>query len=107
MLRPLPSRFALLAFSVFAVVVAASVTAQRHLGIGFLPHGYCFTWVPGLLWLNVISDGLIALAYLSIPLTLVHIVQRRQDLPFGWVFLLFGVFIVACGTTHAPDDLES
>ncbi len=33
----------------------------------FMPHGYCYMWVPGLVWLHVISDSLIALAYLSRP----------------------------------------
>ena len=84
-------------------LVVASSFAQRSFGNGFLPHGYCFTWVPALLWLNVGSDALIALSYLSIPLTLVHLVRRRQDIPFGWMYLLFGTFIVACGATHALD----
>ena len=84
-------------------ILAASVAAQRTFGNGFLPHGYCFTWIPGLLWLNVISDTLIALAYLSIPLSLAYFVKRRADLPFSWIFVLFGVFIVACGSTHALD----
>jgi PAS domain S-box-containing protein len=43
---------------------------------------------------------LIALAYYSIPLTLLYFVRRRQDLPFYGIFLLFCAFIVACGTTH-------
>jgi PAS domain S-box-containing protein len=66
----------------------------------FIPHGHCYLWKPGLVWLHVLSDSLIALAYYSIPITLVYFVRRRQDLPFDWVFLLFGAFIVACGTTH-------
>jgi hypothetical protein len=86
-----------------AVVLTSSMAAQRSLGQGFLPHGYCFTWIPGFLWLNVISDVLIAAAYLSIPLTLACFVRHRTDLPFSWVFILFGVFIVACGATHALD----
>ncbi|HEY3348957.1 MAG TPA: ATP-binding protein [Thermoanaerobaculia bacterium] len=49
------------------------------------------------------SDALIALAYFSIPLTLILFVRRRRDLPFNWMFLSFGAFIVACGTTHAME----
>ena len=30
---------------------------------GFMPHGYCYLWNPGLVWLHVLSDSLIALAY--------------------------------------------
>jgi len=69
----------------------------------FMPHGYCYMWVPGLVWLHVISDSLIALAYLSIPFTLAYFVRRRTDLPFDWMFLAFGVFILACGATHAME----
>lgn len=37
----------------------------------FMPHGMCYSWQPGILTLHVASGGLIALAYLSIPITLV------------------------------------
>ena len=53
---------------------------------GFLPHGYCLTWSSGLLWLHVVSDVLIVLAYYSIPLTLVYFVRKRKDLPYPWLF---------------------
>lgn len=65
-----------------------------------LPHGYCFTWSPSLLGIHVVSDALIGLAYVSIPLTLLHLVRRRGDLPFNSMFLLFAMFIVSCGVTH-------
>lgn len=71
----------------------------------FIPHGHCYLWQSELVWLHIISDSLIALAYYSIPLTLVYFVHRRQDLPFNWIFLLFGSFIVACGTTHIMEIL--
>ena len=66
----------------------------------FLPHGYCYLWNRGLLWLHLTSDLLIALAYFSIPITILYFVRKRRDLPFDWMFLSFGVFIVACGLTH-------
>jgi hypothetical protein len=64
---------------------------------GFQPHGYCYQWNFGLVWLNVLSDFLIALAYFTIPVTLVWFIRKRRDVPFGWMFALFGVFIIACG----------
>jgi PAS domain S-box-containing protein len=67
---------------------------------GFIPHGYCLTWSSWLLWLHVLSDALIVLAYYSIPLSLVYFIRQRKDLPYPWLFALFGLFIVACGTTH-------
>ncbi|MBF2000667.1 MAG: PAS domain-containing protein [Synechococcales cyanobacterium M58_A2018_015] len=69
----------------------------------FIPHGHCYLWKPGLVWLHLASDALIALAYYSIPLTLFYFVQKRDDLPFNWIFLLFASFIVACGTTHLME----
>ncbi|HET7106573.1 MAG TPA: ATP-binding protein [Candidatus Acidoferrum sp.] len=69
----------------------------------FMPHGFCYMWDRSLIWLHLISDGVIALAYFSIPLTLVYFVRKRRDLPFHWMFLMFGVFIVACGSTHVLE----
>ncbi|MCM1981690.1 sensor histidine kinase [Lyngbya confervoides] len=69
-------------------------------GNPFIPHGHCYLWNPSLIWLHVLSDSAIAIAYYSIPLTLVYLVNKREDLPFNWIFLLFGGFIVSCGTTH-------
>lgn len=66
----------------------------------FLPHGVCYRWSPGVVWLHVVSDLLIALAYYFIPFALIYIVRSRRDLVFPWMFWLFGVFILACGTTH-------
>lgn len=67
---------------------------------GFQPHGFCYQWNPGLVWLNVLSDLLIGLAYFAIPVILVTFIRKRKDLPFSWMFGLFGLFIVACGSTH-------
>lgn len=69
----------------------------------FIPHGHCYLWQPELVWLHILSDGLIALAYYSIPAMLVYFVRQRKDVPFDWIFLLFGTFIVACGTTHLME----
>ena len=69
----------------------------------FIPHGHCYLWKPELVWLHVTSDALIALAYYSIPVQLFALAGKRQDLPFKWIFLLFGAFIVACGTTHVLE----
>ena len=60
----------------------------------FIPHGHCYLWKPGLVSLHVLSDALIAVAYFLIPLTLIYIVKKRKDVPFDWVFMLFGSFII-------------
>ena len=66
----------------------------------FMPHGYCLVWDPALLWLHVGSDIATGLAYLLIAAVLFSLITKRRDLPFFWVFLLFGAFIFACGVTH-------
>src|SRR5438045_9339866 len=53
--------------------------------------------------LDLISDFLIAVAYFTIPFTLIHFVRKRRDLPFYWIFLCFGIFIIACGMTHVME----
>jgi transcriptional regulator with GAF, ATPase, and Fis domain len=69
----------------------------------FMPHGFCYLWNPSLIWLHVVSDSLIALAYFFVPVTLVYFIRKRRDLPFDWMFISFGVFILACGATHAME----
>ncbi len=70
---------------------------------GFIPHGHCYLWQTNLVGLHILSDGLIALAYYSIPIMLLYFVRQRQDTPFQKVFFLFGAFIIACGTTHIME----
>jgi signal transduction histidine kinase/ActR/RegA family two-component response regulator len=70
---------------------------------GFMPHGMCYQWQAGILALHVIADSLIALAYFSIPFTLLYFVRRRKDLQFNWMYVCFAVFIVACGLTHLME----
>lgn len=70
---------------------------------GYMPHGHCYLWDPGLVWLHLISDALIALAYISIPFTLARFIRNRRDIPFNWMFACFGAFIIACGATHLME----
>lgn len=69
----------------------------------FIPHGHCYLWKPELVSLHILSDSLIALAYFSIPLALIYFVRKREDLPFKSIMLLFGAFIISCGTTHLME----
>ena len=70
---------------------------------GFLPHGYCFQWSPGLLWTMVGSDLAIALAYFSLPFFIASYARRRPQVNLGRIATLFAVFIFACGLTHVLD----
>jgi len=78
-------------------------TTHFFSGQGFMPHGMCFLWRPDVLSLHIISDATIAIAYFSIPFTLFYFVAKRRDLTFQWMFVCFGLFIVACGMTHVMD----
>jgi len=60
------------------------------------------TTEPGLLWLFRLADALIALAYFSIPVSMLWVLRRRnEDLPFPSLWVSFVLFIFACGGTHA------
>jgi PAS domain S-box-containing protein len=65
----------------------------------FMPHGYCFLWEPSLLWLQVVSDVLIGVAYYSIPVGGFYFVLKRREIPI-WVAALYASIFLACGTTH-------
>ena len=64
------------------------------------PHGHCYLWDDRLVSLHVVTDAIITLSYFTIPLALVYLVRRRADLHFNYIFILFAVFIFACGATH-------
>ncbi len=72
----------------------------------FMAHGYCYLWRPEIVWLDVGSDALITLAYYSIPVTLVCFVWKRRDLPFHWIFVMFGAFILSCGTNSLYGSVD-
>ena len=100
-------------------LLRSSITIAGVLGLFFLwtklapfllatysfgPHGDCFLWNQGLVTLFAGSDSLIGLSYLFISGILVYFVYKmHHDLPFSWVFLAFGIFIIACGSTHFLD----
>jgi signal transduction histidine kinase len=77
---------------------AFDVSVFKRIGMA---HEYCYLREPSLIWLHVISDLLIGFAYVSISSTLAYLVYKAsRDIPFNWVFLAFGLFIVSCGVTH-------
>jgi signal transduction histidine kinase len=89
---------ALLAIGVFFIPGIGPSLFQTN---GFAPHGVCILWQPNLLWFHVINDVLIGASYVAIAGSLAYLVYRgRRDLPFHWILLAFGLFIVSCGSTH-------
>lgn len=82
----------------WAVFEALGISVLSRVG---LPHEYCYIRDGKLVWLHVISDATIGAAYVSISATLAYLVYRAsRGIPFHWVFLAFGLFIVSCGLTH-------
>ena len=66
-----------------------------------MPHATCYLRNPHIILLHVGSDVLIGLAYVSISATLGYLVLKAsRDIPFHWMFLAFGLFIITCGFTH-------
>jgi PAS domain S-box-containing protein len=76
---------------------------ERLFGQGFMPHGHCYLWSPAMVWTQVSSNLSIGFAYAAIASTLVVLVRRIHNIPFAWVYLSFGAFILFCGLTHWFD----
>lgn len=55
--------------------------------------------MPNWAWLQVI----IVVSYYTIPTMLVYSLYKGRDIPFQWMFLVFGAFFVTCGTTHVIE----
>lgn len=102
-ISPRQQLYAVLAASVLAVspFLVWPHLAANLLTTNFLPHVYCFLRNPTLVWTHVTADAFIGLAYFAISVTLAYLVYKaRRDIPFHWMFLAFGLFIIACGGTH-------
>ena len=69
----------------------------------FFPKGDCISWDPFLLWMNVVSDAVTALAFLSIPFALIYFVRKQKYLSFRWLYILFIIFILLGGVLHLLD----
>jgi|SRR3954469_10386563 hypothetical protein len=62
----------------------------------------------GIYWLLLGSDISIAVAYFAIPITMAVVLRdRRDDIPYPWLWTLFVTFIVACGLTHVAHVLSA
>ncbi|HYM75623.1 MAG TPA: PAS domain S-box protein [Candidatus Dormibacteraeota bacterium] len=84
-----------------ALFAAWSHLRQQVFSSSYMPHFYCYLGNRSLVWSHVVTDSLIGTSYLALSVTLAHLVYRgRREIPFHWMFLAFGLFIVACGLTH-------
>ncbi len=73
----------------------------------YLPHRYCYLAQPTLVWTNVVADGLIAISYVSLFGCLFWLAGKVRHAavlqPYLWIFIGFGLFILACGVTHGME----
>jgi signal transduction histidine kinase len=92
---------ATLALSALAVVLLPRTLTGFWSSSSFLPHVYCYLYDKQLVTLHLICDTAIWISYVAIAITFTYLVYRtRRDIPFGWMFLAFGTFIITCGFTH-------
>ena len=64
-------------------------------------HGAALLWKPELVWLNVVSDAVVAIAFFATTFVLAFFLWRRyRELMFRGVFLIFAVFVAVCGLTR-------
>ena len=73
----------------------------------YLPHRFCYLAEPGLIWTNVVTDSLIAVAYGVLCTSLFLIAYKVRKVPgvrsYLWIIVSFGLFIATCGGTHAME----
>lgn len=75
---------------------------RQIFSMDFMPHVYSLR-LAEVIWLHVVPDGVIVASYFLIPVAMIQLVRRQQNLAHSGMFLLFGLFILACGRTHRLD----
>ncbi len=96
--------------NIMILTALATITIALPLGSEYIFSGHGGQYLPTadalnnntlLVWLHFSMDALIGLSYVAISSTLAYLAWRaRKDIPFLWMFVAFGAFIVACGFTH-------
>jgi PAS domain S-box-containing protein len=89
------------------VILARTSALTLLLSANYLPHRCCYLAQPGMIWTNVVTDGLIAVSYVLIFACLFWVAGRLRKIPevqsYLWVFVSFAIFIVACASTHVME----
>jgi signal transduction histidine kinase len=71
-----------------------------------MPHAVCWSQDQNLIWTMVVSNGITFLSYFTICVMLFYLARKtRGAIARDWGFFLigFGIFIVACGSTHLME----
>src|SRR5215475_10098430 len=67
------------------------------------PHGACLEWKPELIWVNAVSDAMVAVAFFATAFLLGYFVWRRHRdmrVMFRFVFWAFAIFATGCAATR-------
>jgi signal transduction histidine kinase/CheY-like chemotaxis protein len=71
------------------------------------PHGACLEWNLELIWLNAVSDAMVAGTFFVTAFVLGFFVwRRRSDVMFRGVFWVFAIFIAICGVSRLESILN-
>ncbi|MGA7808787.1 MAG: hybrid sensor histidine kinase/response regulator, partial [Bradyrhizobium sp.] len=66
-----------------------------------MPHGACLLWKPELIWLNAVSDVMVAAACFVTAFVLgLFVWRRRRDVMFRGVFWALVIFAAVCGVSR-------
>jgi signal transduction histidine kinase len=75
-----------------------------------MPHAVCWNQDQHLIWTMVITNGITFFSYFSICATLFYLARKTEGaIKRDWAFFLigFGLFIVACGSTHLLEVITT
>jgi two-component system, NtrC family, sensor kinase len=73
---------------------------------GFTPRSHCGKWEEWLVYTNIFSNSVIALAYFTISIAIFYFYNKRKtSIKYSWILLLFVGFISLCGITHVNEAL--
>jgi signal transduction histidine kinase len=65
------------------------------------PHGACLNWQPELIWLNAVSDAMVAVAFFATAFVLgFYVWRRRREVMFRSVFWALAIFAAVSGVTR-------
>ena len=71
-----------------------------------MPHSVCWNKDQGLIWTMAVANAITFFSYSTICITLFYLARKtRGAVKRDWAFFLigFGLFIVACGSTHLME----
>lgn len=71
-----------------------------------MPHAVCWSQDPALIWTMAVSNAITFLSYFTICATLFYLARKTRGAvarEWAFFFVAFGIFIVACGSTHLME----